>query len=276
LHRLLINSGRSLLAFNYNHKNYLYVAGSLAEPITAALFIIGLTYAIVTWRDPRSRLVLIWFGIGIAAAGIASKYDYVAVSRLNFVLPAVATLAALALYHAARVGAMLVAAKWRGIAFTTALAVVVGLSALSNLHRWFNVAPEKSPTSVATVVTRVLQDDTCEDAELLPLVIVGRDGHIHTFVNKVNPAVILPERTSYTDPSGWIESAPNRCVIVSYPRDEGAIPLMRQLESRWPGLAPVEETDASGVARILVYYPSNGQTSIQPEHRAMNANGEHR
>lgn len=93
----LWNAGRSLLAFNYNTHDGPYLHGSLAEPVTAVCFVAGLAVAISTWRDLRSRLILAWYTIGIFTAGVASKYDYVSVSRLTFLIPVVSLCAAVGL-----------------------------------------------------------------------------------------------------------------------------------------------------------------------------------
>ena len=138
------NTGRSLLAFNYNILDGPYLHGSLAEPVTAAFFLLGLGLALGTLRDVRSRFLLAWFGLGLTATGILSKYDAVSLSRLHFVLPAVALLAALAVDTALRTGGRLAKGEGRRklgnlLAFPVVVAVTAG-----NLHRWFVKAPASS------------------------------------------------------------------------------------------------------------------------------------
>lgn len=252
---LLWNAGRSLLAFNYNTKNYLYTSGSLAEPATAALFVLGLGYVVMTWTDARSRLLLVWFGISITATGIFSKYDHVAVTRLSYVLPVVVLLAAVAVDRSL--------AAWRpsgGSRSTTLLmrSVVVGMIVLvgaSNLHRWFVVSPRDAPTSPTSVTMRIVQKPVCQSAQLPPLVIDGR--HDAALVGAVEQVgnLTMPTSRLFADPRHWLDTVNARCVVLRSSDLPEAALIRNAIAARWPKLEAVEETDCSGQVRIQAYYP---------------------
>lgn len=252
---LLWNTGRSLLAFNYNTKNYLYTSGSLAEPVTAALFVLGLGYAMMTWTDARSRLLLAWFGIGIIATGVFSKYDHVAVTRLSYVLPVVVLLAAVAVDRSL--------AAWRPpkVARSTTLVmsgVVLGVIMLvgtSNLHRWFVVSPRDAPTSPTSVTMRIVQKPICQSAQLPPLVLDGRsDGALAGAVEQVGN-LTMPTFRLFADPTNWLDTANARCVVLRSSNLPEAALIRNAIAARWPELEPVAETDGAGDVRILAYYP---------------------
>lgn len=253
--RLLVNSGRSLLAFNYNTHVSHYVSGSLAEPVTAVLFVVGLGLALASWRDHRSRLVLIWLGVGVAATGIVSRYDHVTITRMSFALPAVALLAAVAAERIIAAGLLLVGPRWRSTAGAGALALVVGLVAIGNVHRFYVVTPRQAPTGPVSVMMRILQEPACEDAALPPVMLTRDGDHVLVAVIAQNGRVESPEIVRYTDPTGWIETAPDRCVVFASPWEVESEPFKSELAARWPAQTATEETDGTGQIRLLVWYP---------------------
>jgi hypothetical protein len=251
----LWNTGRSLLAFNYNMHNGPYLYGSLAEPVTAALFVLGLGYVIATWRDSRSRLILVWFTIGIITTGILSKYDYVSVSRLNYLLPVVAILAALAFDHVIVVLQAHIPVALRPAFVAVVFAGVLGLISVINLHRWFIEAPAAVASVPDAVAVRVISQPQCLLASQLPLVVdVGLGGALGPALDARGEAGKV-QVALYTDPRTWIKAMPARCVIFRSPTDPRAIAAMQAIARHWPRLQVVTERDISGATTILVYYP---------------------
>jgi hypothetical protein len=255
------NTGRSLLAFNYNTHDGPYLYGSLAEPVTAALFLLGLGLALGTLRDVRSRFLLAWFGLGLTATGILSKYDLVSTSRLHFVLPAVALLAALAAETALYAGGRLARGEGRGalgnlLAFFVVVAVTGG-----NLHRWFVEAPAKLQSTADAVLLRILQKDGCLATSRPALVVdVGIGGEIEPALEATGRKIPAEFALYAKGPSPWIETAPERCVVFRSPFDADARPLLDALEKRWPTLHAVEETDVAHRTTLLAFYPSSAST----------------
>jgi hypothetical protein len=255
------NTGRSLLAFNYNTHDGPYLYGSLAEPVTAALFLLGLGLALGTLRDVRSRFLLAWFGLGLTATGILSKYDLVSTSRLHFVLPAVALLAALAAETVLYAGGRLARGEGRGtlgnlLAFFVVVTVTGG-----NLHRWFVEAPAKLQSTADAVLLRILQKDGCLATPRPTLVVdVGIGGEIEPALEATGRKIPVEFALYAKGPSPWIETAPERCVVFRSPFDADARPLLDALEKRWPTLHAVEETDVAHRTTLLAFYPSSALT----------------
>ena len=248
------NSARSFLAFNYNVHAGPYMSGSLAEPVTAALFVIGLSYCAATWRDARSRCLLAWFVIAVTVTGVLSKYDYVSVSRLHYALPVVVLLAALGLDRTLR-ALRVILPEGRKLWPLVGSAAAILLITVSNLHRWFDVAPRESPSSPDAVTIRVLERPICQRATWPLLVVdVGVGGAIPPAV-RARATPRPPEFALYGAEPRWLPTADSRCVVFPSPRDETAVALMKAIEERFPGKRAVEERDRSGQTVIRVYYP---------------------
>lgn len=249
------NTGRSLLAFNYNPVRQHYVSGSLAEPVTAALFVLGLGYCLMTLTDVRSRLLLVWFGSGVTTTGIFSRYDHVATTRLNFVLPAVVLMAALAIDRALAAGRSRVSAGFARVTFPGVAASVLAIASFGNLHRWFDVSPRKVPTSPTTVTVRVMLDRRCKDAPMVPLVIDRTgDGSLPAAVSEYND-MNMPDYRLFTDPMDWLQTVDRRCLIVRSANLPESSAITDAIAARWPGLTPVPETDGSGEVHMLAFFP---------------------
>ncbi len=248
----LWNLGRSILAFNYNRHNGPYLLGSLAEPVTAALLLAGVGWLLGSWRDGRSRLLLAWLALGVAAVGVLSKYDYVSVSRLNFLLPAVALCAAVAAREGVR--ALGDAAGGR-TAPALAAASLLGVSAFLNLDRFFVQAPAQVGSTPEAVVFRVALDPRCQGAERPPLVVDAGIGGALPPAFKARGVRRPPEWALYGAGREWLETADSRCVVFLAPQNPEAIELAAALTRRWPGLRLVAERDLSGQVGIFVTYP---------------------
>ncbi len=249
----LWNAGRSILAFNYNVHDGPYLLGSLAEPVTAALLVVGLGWLAGAWRDRRSRLLLAWYAIGLVTAGVLSKYDYVSVSRLNFLLPAVAICAAVAARQALR---LVEAATGGPTAAALAGACLIAATTTLNLDRFLVEAPARLQSTRDAVALRIVVDPRCQNAARPPLVVaVGVGGALPPAL-RARPVGRFPEWALYDDPRNWIETADSRCVIFPVPADTAAVELRSALRRRWPSLRFVRETDLSGHVEELVAYPS--------------------
>lgn len=249
------NVGRSLLAFNYNTHPGPYLYGSLAEPVTAALLPLGLAYAVATWRDVRSRFLLVWFVIGITATGVLSKYDFVSTSRLNFMMPVVALFAALAADRLLDGLELLTSRRARRVISVCGVCIILGVVSWGNLYRWFVVSPRGVPSSPQAMTLRAMEQPECLNAPRASLIVdIGIGGATGPAL-EARGSDLNPEFALYGTPPTWIETAPDRCVIFRAPFDSEAIELSRALEARWPEARPVLERDASGMSAVRVYYP---------------------
>jgi Dolichyl-phosphate-mannose-protein mannosyltransferase len=258
------NIGRSLLAFNYNEHSGPYVAGSLAEPVTAMLFVLGLGFAIASMRDGRSRTLLAWFALAITTTGILSKYDYVSVSRLHYVLPVVALLAALALDRLLRVLESWNPGRWdiRSSQFVIpagalGCAAVLVLVTYANLHRWHVEMPPQVPSTPEAVAVWILELPQCSGVTARPLVVNrerGDDELILALLARGDPW--FPSFATYDDPPSWLADVGKRCIVFRLPYDPGSLKLIQQLERHSPGVPGFDVTDPSGERRLRVYYPT--------------------
>src|SRR6185312_5088208 len=125
------------------------------------LFALGLGYCLAAWRYMRSRLLLVWFALAVTTTGILSKYDYVSVSRLNYLLPAVVLLAALACDRACSALQSITPEKRRTLVAWTSIAVVLGAATFGNLHRWFVEDPANLPSTPEALAVRVISQPAC-------------------------------------------------------------------------------------------------------------------
>jgi hypothetical protein len=250
--------GRTLLAFNYNVHGGPYVATSLAEPFTAALYVLGVACALTTWKDVRSRGLLVWLAIGLIVTGVLSNHDYVSVQRLHYVLPAVAILAALALDRSWRMLAVLSPSWNRRGAEVAFVAFALGLVTASNLYCWFVQMPKLAPVNPMALVIRTIELPRCQKASLRPLVL--NHGKPGDFEGSIEPrGTAVPDFGLYDDPTSWLDTADSRCVLFISPSDPGAVKLMQEIEARHPQSHAVEEASPSGDTRIRVYYPSTAR-----------------
>ena len=141
--RIKDNIFRSPLAFNYNQKAQHFISGSLLEPITAVLAVLGLAYALRRFQRPAFAFLLIWYAIAMGASGIASPHGFTPMIRMSYLIPIMVIFAAVALgkgYGMLQTnigsGALRVAAP-AGVLAIVVLAVVG-----SNLYRFSEVTPD--------------------------------------------------------------------------------------------------------------------------------------
>jgi len=251
----LWNLGRSVLAFNYNTYNGPYVFGSLAEPVTAAFFVLGIGYAIGTWRDIRSRLLLAWFVIGTITTGVLSKYDHVSVSRLLYQLPVVAPLAAWAFDRLLTLITAYLPSRGRGIAAPFAIVALLSAVSYFNLHRWYVEMPAHVPSGSEALLMRSVLDSRCRTAKLPALLVAdGIGGELGPELDAVGASSSL-QLAGYDAPRSWLQTVPLRCVLFRSRTDPQAVSAIHALLSRWPLSVVTPEQDRTGSSIISVVYP---------------------
>jgi hypothetical protein len=252
------NAGRSLLAFNYNTHDGPWLSGSLLEPLSAGLFVLGLVLIVFGWRDTRARLLLTWFGIGLVVAGVLSKYDYVSVSRLNFLIPVAAIFCGLAAERLTRALERGRSRTMQRAVFPVVLAVCVVGAGWGNLTRWFVATPALVPTTSTSVAIRVVEDPRCQTASVPPLIVdSGIGGAVLPALDAAEVAV-RPDFSLYDDVPTWLDSADLRCVIFRAPGDPDAQRLEQALLAVSPLSQAVRECDRSGKTEVLAFYPRGG------------------
>lgn len=254
---LVYNVFRTLTAFNYNTRVSHYTSGSLAEPFTAALYVLGAAWAVWSWRDVRSRLLLVWLGVALAATGVVSQYDFVTITRLHFALPAVALLAAVAVERTIAAIRGLAPAR-AGMALTVlCTAGVMSVMAGSNLYRWFVVSPRIVPTTPDTVAVRILEDPRCQSAPNPPQVIARQQSGALMAALRWYTPLTPPVMTSYPANADELRQlVASRCVILYRPDEPEAQDVLRQFAAVQPPIVPTIETDLTGQIRLWAVYPT--------------------
>ncbi len=185
--RFRINAPLQTLAFNVSHAPI----GSLLDPITAVLAVLGLFYAFLRIRNPGCRLLAIWFLTGIVVTGMFYPKPDVAVTRLMFMVPVMAVFAALALDRLLKAISL---PSWPrpGAATvlqgTLAVAVVAGMLTW-NVHRLWQEVPERSKRTPEAVAVRALFSSQCQS----PALIVGK--YVDPLLKPVIAVYSLGDRT---------------------------------------------------------------------------------
>jgi hypothetical protein len=259
-----------LLAFNYNTHDGPYLYGSLLEPVSALLFTLGLGYMVATWRDEQSQFLLAWFAMAVVVTGVVSKYDYVSVSRLNFLLPLVTMIAAVAgdrivesLARFRRDRQAIALNAWplnlstANHVYRAGLVALVALSASWNLHRWFIDMPRSVPSTPDALALRIIELPVCQSAARPPLVVdVGVGGAMGPAIDALSNGIVRPQFALYSEPTSWMKTADSRCVIFRDPGSPVAQRLIKQFGSTSPGHSAVDERDVVGRQTEVVFYPS--------------------
>lgn len=179
-HRLLVNAQYSFVSFNYMNTGRHYVWGSLADPLTAMLFVLGLGVVAVRIKRPAYRLVLIWWIVEVAFNGFTNPYPQPPISRMHAVVPVVAVLAALAVDAIARPltnrspwRRLIDDRRWNIAAGSLVMVLLLPAILYLNLYRFWYQLPRRfgTPTD-ETVVVRAYELPQCRGKDVL---IVARD-----------------------------------------------------------------------------------------------------
>jgi hypothetical protein len=264
--RFLHNIVLSLMAFNYSDFGRHYVWGSLLDPISAVLYVPGLGLAISKIRNPAYRLLVVWWGVGLAACGFTNPYPGVAVTRLHFLLLPIAGLCALTLDKALQIADGL----WRSPALRTGLAsvVLVGVAVpvlALNLHRFWVETPTRFGTpTVEAVAVRAIFSDTCRDRLPAVSVIMYSPGPLLAKVlDAYNLGDRMPTLYAYEDalkafPAGKERPAglKDDCVIFIGHTEEQNLQteLLARLHTLYADKQWDQVTDLSGLQKVTLIH----------------------
>jgi hypothetical protein len=154
----LLGFAASLGAFWHNSRWFSHhVAGSLLDPVAGGLTAMGLAAAVaLRRRSPGDRFLLLWFVLGCLVIALTHPFEWPILTRLLFVLPAAALLAA----RGAAV-ATIVLEDRLGLsprAATSLLATAAALIVIVNLHQLYVVVPSRLPAPAPTCTVRTLQE----------------------------------------------------------------------------------------------------------------------
>ena len=235
--RIIDNAFRSPLAFNYNEKAQHFISGSLLEPITAVLAVLGLVYALRRFRRPAFAFLLIWYGISMAASGVASPHPFVPMIRMSYLIPIMVIFAAVALGEAyGMVQGKISTSTLRTVAPAMALSIVALAVVGSNVYRFLEVTPEDVRNTPGAVVMKAVLSEECSDGGGQRVIVAPHTGGSLGFaVASRDWDGVPPVMLAYDELERVQEFSPTSCVVY---RLEGATPSegdlrrLQQLEGK--------------------------------------------
>ena len=259
--RVLRNIEINLPAFNYNSTVHSYVYGPLLDPVSAALAVLGIGFALGHIRRSYLRLLLIWFGVAAIMTGVLSPYPHVAVTRLAFVVPPL-TLLAGALAGQFCEGVRLRAERhghlFARAAASALLAVLLALVLSLNLWQFWSVTPSVFPHAPEAVALGAFRSHHCA-SDIDGTIFVGHatgEGSLLTqVITAIDPEGPLPRRLNHDTISPDLElpGPPPRCVVFVNPGAPEARTLQEELARRYPEGRVVEFVNPAGTTSIQIF-----------------------
>ncbi len=266
--RLLVNLQFSFVSFNYMAEGRHYVWGSMADPLTAMLFVLGLGVVVMRVNRPAYRLLFIWWIVEVAFNGFTNPYPQPPISRMHAVVPPVATLAALAVNAIIRPIAsaspyrrLLDDRAWGIAAGSAAIAVLFPVVLYLNLHRfWAQLPLRYGPPSWEPVVFKAYQEPQCDGGQAF--VITRAEEQSRLFKNAFGsyragppPYIMTHADAAARLPAGLPDGVTGvNCVIVQptnrVPEDENVLADVGRL---FPELRQTKETDLRGNSFVMLF-----------------------
>ena len=253
--RIKDNIFRNPLAFNYNENEQHFISGSLLEPITAVLAVLGLAYALRRFRRPAFTFLLIWFGIAMAASGIASPHGFTPMIRMSYLIPIVVVFGAIALakgYEIAQgmIGNNALRTAVPALAMAIVLVAVVG----SNLYRFWEVTPENFPNTPGAVAMKALLSDECRQGSGQRLVVTpgALSGSLALAITTRDWSGTPPVMLTYDEIDRVQEFSPMSCVVYIPETEPPSAEDLARIRLQTGAQRAVSEYDDSGQVRVLV------------------------
>jgi 4-amino-4-deoxy-L-arabinose transferase-like glycosyltransferase len=133
-----------------------YVADSLVDFITGLLLFVGLVMAFLRLNKRAERLVLVWFIVGIVILSATTYQPQPPLTRLLYLMPAVALLAGMTVYKLY----MMLRTKLRlpAVAVYTTLGALLAVIPILNLNQLLMDSPTKLQFSPFTLVMKTIQE----------------------------------------------------------------------------------------------------------------------
>ena len=259
--RILNNIEINLPAFNYNSTVHSYAYGPLLDPVSAALAVLGIGFALGHIRVSSIRLLLIWFGVAAFITGVLSPYPHVAITRLTFVVPPLTLLAGVLAGQAGdaiqlqanRLGSPLTRLVVPSL-FAALLAVVLTL----NLWQFRQVTPSVFPHVPEAVAMGAFRSQSC-GGDLEGTVFVGRatgEGSLlWQMMSAFHPDEPLPRRLNHDEiaENGALPGPPARCVIFLNPGAREARTLQEHLARQYPDGRVLSFTNPSETTTVEIF-----------------------
>ena len=262
--RILANAVQNLLAFNYNSRVSHYVSGSLLDPISAALALLGLGYCLGTIRKASSRLPLVVFAVIATGTALLSPYPYVPITRMSAMLIPLALMGGLAAAYLIRIGILPSGGDKpnpRTVPVATVLALLAAAVLALNAWQFWVATPKVFHHTREAVAIGAMRSNEC----------TGNIGDV-LIVGKATVPVLTPALESY-HPGGMMprlidheeiiagESLPvesPRCIVLMNPNEEEIQPFKQDLVNRYPDGRFSIFANPSGKTSVEIFAPSAG------------------
>jgi len=225
-----------------------HLGGSLVDPLTGALLILGLATALLGRRGYAERLALVWFIGGLVLVAVSHYEPGPSTSRLLIVIPAVALLCGLAVCRIVRAFEPTRRRLVAGVVVCFALGSVLPWL---NLHQLLVVSPRKMIPSHVVMVMKALQEHA-------PHTVVEVGSRYDGEMDGVGSAYPwLKDRYRFLGEDELAEMMPgagaSRPVFFV---DEESRHLLERLRARLPpDYRSVEDRDRSGQYRTHLFVP---------------------
>ncbi len=259
--RVLDNVILNLPAFSYNSTVHTYIYGALMDPVSGLLAALGLAFAIGHLKDPRWRLLLIWFAVAMFMSGILSPYPHVAVTRLLFAVPPLALLAGLLagrLWKAIPFHQLRLPDRYRLVTGVAVVATVLPVILALNLWQFWQVTPSMFPHSREAVALGAIRSEDCGgDFEQAAFVgnAMGEGSLMQRMLSSMYPDGPLPGRISHSElanGSGLPDPLPE-CLVFLNPNADDALRLQQELARRYPDGWLLPFTNPSGTTTVAIF-----------------------
>ncbi|PKL91703.1 MAG: hypothetical protein CVV21_06670 [Candidatus Goldiibacteriota bacterium HGW-Goldbacteria-1] len=176
---LIMNYFHAFFAFIYRELMSHYVPGRTADLVSAFGIFAGLTWAVVAFfRDWRARFLLVGYAVLVFFIGAIVQYSYPPNTRLIFLSPMLAILAAVGITRlAAAVSKGKNGAKiYKGILIT----VMAGIIA-SSAYKFYIYMPKVFPYTAEAVAVRYI----LEDGKKKSIVLVSKEFHMLNLLSEL-------------------------------------------------------------------------------------------
>jgi hypothetical protein len=256
------------------------VWGSLLDPITAVFYALGVGIVLWSIRKPAYRFAAMWWGVGLATAGFTNPYDVTPISRLHYVLPAAALLAALAVHHMlAILEDLWLHVRTRVVVSSVVFAAMIVPIFALNAYRFWNEEPRNFPQPAYAVATRAFLSKECRDQPSGTTYVSHMPGPLparilDSYNNHGRNIMVLSYKDAFTVAAYLAasqkvaSSPPNEPPVAIYPFDPN-IPLMIQRSEEYDYLrdgcivaVPDDEGFAAFVGLMKARYPEKKEMTV--------------
>ncbi len=253
------NIPRSMLAFNYNPNTLHFVSGSLLDPVSAVLAIVGLLYCFSRIKHEAYRLLATWFVVGIVATGFFFPVPNVAISRLSYMLPVMAILAGLALHQTLRAAGLVVPRTTivRTGAQTIVAVAVIGAALSLSIVRFWHETPDRIATTPESVALRAALSDECKDLPQQTLIIgAAPQPLLEPAIRAYDLGEETPKTASFEEIRSSFDLSGAGCVVFM-PRQDDTLSdlILRRVRTTLDTHSEEQLWDRSHTRYVLVFRP---------------------